>query len=381
MLDKYLLAPYYLTLKLRHALYDKGIIKSSTCEVPGICVGNIAAGGTGKTPHTEMILKTLLESDEWGATNIAVLSRGHKRSSKGFQQVEMNGSASFYGDESVQIKKKFPQVTVAVDRSRVEGCGFLCHPDTIATSKAGRKCKNPDLAPADIVVLDDAFQHRRLKAHFNIILTDYNRPIYKDHLLPFGRLRDLPERLHQADIIIITKCPTYMDGWDKIQCAEKMGIKGYDIDTCMGTDRKGKKVTVLFSCISYCPLTPVYPEGDLHYIHSKKLILFSGIAKDTPLKKYLGDLYKVVSHFKFNDHHKFSLLDIHRICRAARRCPTAVIATTEKDSQRILDSKKVPEAIRKRLFQVPIEVRFLSGREKEVFESTLLGALRSFRSN
>ena len=105
MLDKYLLAPYWLTLKARHALYDKGVWKSSSAEVPTICIGNITAGGTGKTPHTEMILNTLSELPEWREKNVAVLSRGHKRKSGGFQQVSIDGSAAFYGDEPLQIKK------------------------------------------------------------------------------------------------------------------------------------------------------------------------------------------------------------------------------------------------------------------------------------
>ncbi len=377
MLDKILLAPYYLILHARHALFDHGVIKTHTSEVPTICVGNITAGGTGKTPHTEMILRTLLESHEWGGSNIAVLSRGHKRSSRGFQQVTLDGNCSLYGDEPLQIKKKFPTVTVAVDRPRVEGCDFLCHPDKLETTKRGRKCKEKNLTKADVIVLDDAFQYRQLKADINIVLVDYNRPVSKDQLLPFGRLRDLPQRLLQADVIIVTKCPAYMENYEKANWAKTLGLKDFDPETCQGTTNKGNKITVLFTFINYCDLIPVFPEkGDTRYIYSQKLILFTGIAKDTPLRRFLSDSYKIVKHFSFSDHHKYSSFDISRIMGAVKSCPTAVVATTEKDSQRILDYKNLPETLQERLFNVPIQVYFLSDHEKEVFETTLLGRLR-----
>ena len=127
MIDKILLFPYWLTLKIRHFLYDSGIKKIHTPQVPTICVGNVTVGGTGKTPHTEMILRTLTQDPDWGSKNIAVLSRGYKRRTKGFQQVVADGTAKEYGDEPLQIKKKFPFLTVAVDKSRAEGCDFLCN--------------------------------------------------------------------------------------------------------------------------------------------------------------------------------------------------------------------------------------------------------------
>lgn len=381
MLDKIILAPYWLILKLRHAMFDHGIRKSYPCEVPTICVGNITAGGTGKTPHTQMILDVLLESDEWAYKNLAVLSRGHKRNSSGFQQVVMDGRADFCGDEPLQIKRKYPSVTVAVDRPRLEGCHFLCHPNALTREKRGRKCKNKDFQPSDLIVLDDAFQYRNLQAYINIVLVDWHRPVNKDHLLPFGRLRDLPERLNKAEIIIVTKCPVYMESWEKVKWVRTMGIKDFDTQTCEGTNKEGKKVKVLFSCIQYQPLEPVFPDnGDPRFVYSKKLVLFTGIAKDTPLRMYLSDKYKIVKRFNFSDHHKYSRLDLKRIMSASRLHPTAVVVSTEKDSQRLLDCKKVPETLKERLFQIPIKVVFLSVEEKEVFRTTLLQSLREFRS-
>ena len=381
MLDKIILAPYYLTLKLRHYLYDHGIRKVSTCEVPTICVGNITAGGTGKTPHTEMILRTLLKSDEWAYEDIAVLSRGHLRASRGFQIVKRDGSVKEYGDEPLQIKKKFPGVTVAVDRHRVKGCDLLCHPEKLKTEKRARKSASEEIAPADLIVLDDAFQYRALRAYYNIILVDFNRPTYKDKLLPFGRLRDLPERFSAADIIIVSKCPAYLEDSKKIEWAQTFGLKDYDTMTCKGTDRKGKEKILLFTTIWYSALNPIFEEADPRYAYSQKLILFSGIAKDTPLRMYLSDEHKIVKRFCFEDHHKYTKYDVRRIMNAVREHPTAVVATTEKDCQRILDLGIIPHDLKVRLFQVPIEVGFLSEHEKEVFETSLLEALRNFHKD
>ena len=381
MLDRIILAPYYITLKLRHFLFDHGIRKVSTCEVPTICVGNITAGGTGKTPHTEMILRTLLKSDDWAYEDIAVLSRGHRRASGGFQIVSREGSVKEYGDEPLQIKKKFPGVTVAVDRHRVKGCDILCHPDKLKTEKRARKCADAEIAPADLIVLDDAFQYRNLRAYYNIILVDYNRPIYKDSLLPFGRLRDLPERLGAADIIIVSKCPAYLEDEEKVRWAQALGLKDFDTVTCKGTDKKGKEIILLFTTIWYSALQPIFEEADTRYAYSQKLILFSGIAKDTPLRRYLSDEHKIVKRFCYEDHHTYTRFDIRKIMKAVREYPTAVVATTEKDCQRILDFKDIPNDLKVRLFQVPIEVGFLSEHEKIVFEEALLGALRDFHAD
>lgn len=382
MLEKILLAPYYLTLKVRHALYDKGIRKSYTPDVPTVCVGNITAGGTGKTPHTEMILKALLRSDDWGMREIAVLSRGYRRSGKGFQQVDRKGTAAFYGDEPLQIKKKFPGVNVAVDKNRIEGCRFLTDAEALRTSKKAKRCLNRELPrPADVIVLDDAFQYRALKADFNIVLIDWNRPIYKDRLLPFGRLRDLPSRLWAADAVIVTKCPAYLEDWERIEWLKPLGITNFDTDSCEGETRGGKKMSVFFTAINHQPLTPVYPdEGNTRYIYSKMAILFTGIAKDTPLRRYLSDRYKIVKHFSFADHHRYTSGDIRSIAAASKADPTAVLVTTEKDAQRVADYKKVPETMKERMFQVPIEVAFLSEKEKETFENKMLTALRARRS-
>ena len=372
---------YRIILSLRHFLFDKGWKKSYKADVPTICVGNITVGGTGKTPHTEMILRMLLRSDDWAYSDIAVLSRGYKRKTKGFQKVGRDGTALLYGDEPLQIAKKFPAVTVAVDKDRVEGCRFLTHPEELQTAKKAKNCLDKTVPEADLIVLDDAFQYRRLRADVNIVLIDYSRPVQKDHLMPWGKLRDLPSRLKAADIIIVTKCPTYLDEWEKGKWAAQLGLKDFSPATSTGTRKNGRTQTVLFSTIGYEPMVPVFPdECDSRFTYAQRLILFTGIAKDTPLRAYLSDNYKVVRRFGFPDHHKYSNGDIKKVCKAVGAYPTACVVTTEKDAQRVVDTKKVPGTLRERLFQVPINVQFLSPEEEQIFETTLEGLLRGLRS-
>lgn len=376
MIDRILLFPYWLALKLRHFMYDCGIRKTYSPEVPSICVGNITVGGTGKTPHTEMIIRTLLADDEWGKRNIAVLSRGYKRKTRGFQQVVCDGTAKEYGDEPLQIKCKFPQVTVAVDGSRAEGCRFLTDPEKLLTSKKARKCRHKELPEADVIILDDAFQHRAVKAKVSIVLVDFNRPVFKDHLMPVGRLRDLPERIQAADIIIVSKCPADINAWDRSKWAEALGLRQYNGSECYGTRSNGKKQHIFFTTITYDTAAPVFPEGDARYLYAKRLILFSGIADDSPLRHFLSSSYKIVRHFNFPDHHKFSRADILSIRDAADTFPTSVVMTTEKDSQRVRDCSNVPAGLKQRTFYLPIRSAFLSEEDQATFASTLNSYLK-----
>lgn len=376
MIDRILLFPYSLTLACRHALYNIGLFKSHKATVPTICVGNITVGGTGKTPHTEMILRMLLEDERWQDKNIAVLSRGYKRKSKGFQQVVVDGTAEDFGDEPLQIKRKFPQVTVAVDKSRKEGCMFLTNPELLQTSKKAARCLYKDMPKADIIVLDDAFQHRALKPDFSAVLIDYNRPVFKDHLMPIGRLRDLPSRLSAADALIVTKCPTYIDDEQRAAWAADLGLKEFDPQTCEGVRSNGKRQKIFFTYINYDTPQAVYPEGDTRYLYAKRLILFSGIANDAPMRHFLCGEYKIVKHFNFPDHHKFTRSDIYSIRNASDTYPTSVIMTTEKDCQRVRDCKFVPGSLKDRMFHIPIKVGFLGDEDRNIFKSMLASFLK-----
>ena len=369
MLDRILLFPYYLSLKVRNNYYDKGGKRVHTADVPTLCVGNITAGGTGKTPHVEMILRMLLDSNEWGSKNLAVLSRGYMRESKGFQQVMTDGAATSFGDEPLQIKKKFPGVTVAVDKDRFEGCTLLAHPDKLEARKYEKRVWNRSLPAADYIILDDAFQYRKLKATKNVVLVDYNHPVMSDSLLPIGRLRDLKERLGDADVIIVTKCPEEMDTSEKTAFAHEMGVLNFETSTCEGTTAAGRTQMVFFSKISYCQPRVLFEDADPRFIYSKKIITMTGIAKDKPLRNYLSDTYKIVRRFNFPDHHKYTWSDINKVQAALRQNPTAAIATTEKDAQRLLDFGGMPKAMSERMFVVPIEVKFLSENEESLFRN------------
>lgn len=372
MLDKVILLPYWLILRLRNRLYDKGLIKSAKADVPTICVGNVTAGGTGKTPHVEMILRMLQDNFKWGNSNIAVLSRGYKRTSRGFQQVTREGSAALFGDEPLQIKKKFPAVTVAVDKDRIEGADYLAHPEKFKESKQAAKCWNSDFPAADIIVLDDAYQYRKLKADLNIVLVDYNRPVTNDKLLPFGSLRDLPKRIYDADILIITKCPSDINDIEKEDFTRTLGFREFNSAEHSVTGENCKKQTILFTSVHYESPQKVYSTSDSRYFYSKSLVMFSGIAKDAPLVNYLSDYYKIIRAFRFPDHHKFTSADINGILSAIKHNPTASLCTTEKDAQRILDYVEMPHMLMERMFYIPIFVDFITEEEKQAFDAVLL---------
>lgn len=379
---------YSLILSIRHLFYDKGWIKSSPTEIKSICVGNVGVGGTGKTPMTELIIRTLDEGNVASADadlygfegslfasvrpEIAVLSRGYKRKSKGFQIVKENGSAAQFGDEPLQIKRKFPFVNVVVDKDRTEGCDFLAHPE---------KVPNAHFPTPDIIIMDDAFQHRKVVPSKTIVLTTYNRPYFRDRLIPFGRLRDLRSRVKTADMVVVTGCPPYLDDVQKSQWANRMGLSAFDASKCCGNTRNGKKQFLLFATTVYDKLLPVFPEGDPRYTHSKFAVLMTGIANDAPLVSWLSEDYKIVDHMSFPDHHFFTNGDIADLESSAKRNMTALLVTTEKDAQRIRtgvqeniagqSTLSVSDAIHNRLFYAPIHTQMLSAKEQETLRDFL----------
>lgn len=325
---------YKTILRLRHRAYDSGRKKSERAAVPTLCVGNVTVGGTGKTPFTEMLLRLLAASRP--EAKIAVLSRGYKRKTKGFMEVDAAGTAEQYGDEPLQIARKFPSVKVAVDANRVEGC---------------EKLKDYDL-----IVLDDAFQHRRLRADLSIVLVDWSRPVFDDGLLPFGSLRDLPERMFDADVIAVSKCPLALTGEEKSAFAHKLRLESYNPSDCTARTPMGKYIQLIFTHIEYEEPVSVFPGGDHRYAYADNLILITGVARGGVLAKHLSENYRIVKTFDFPDHHPFSTRDVARIVGAAKNFPTAAIATTEKDAQRFLSLASVPEKLKQRLLAVPIKM-------------------------
>lgn len=346
---------YSTILHLRDFLYKRNIKKSVKASVPTICVGNITVGGTGKTPMTELIIRELLRSGRWGDGHaIAMLSRGYKRKSRGYKEVRVDSNASFAGDEPLQVKRKFPAVTVAVDKNRVEGCRILAEKSS------------------EIVVLDDAFQYRRLSADLNVVLVNYNRPVNKDHLIPFGHLRDLKVRLRDADIIVVTKCPPFLEEGERRDFALTLGLKEYDTESFTGTYPEGGSQLVLFSTVCYGKGVPMFADSDPRFMYSKKLVMFSGIADDVQFRRHLSDGYKIMNRLSFPDHHRYRRSDFRKILSCVKANPTAVVVTTEKDAQRVRDCRRVPSTLSERMFYVPIETCFLTEEEAGLFRNHLL---------
>ena len=323
-IDRIVLFPYTLVLALRNFFYDKGILKSYPSALPSISVGNITVGGTGKTPAVEMLIRLYRDSRK-----IAVVSRGYGRRTKGFRTVSVDDDYRDVGDEPLQIKRKFPDIIVAVDASRRRAV------DALAAM--------PEETRPDLVILDDAFQHRRIRPDFSIVLVSSARPVFKDSLLPIGRLRDLPSQIKRADMVIVTK----MDGSEVPSSERERWRKAL---------KMREDSPLLFSRIAYRPLMPVMPgKEDSRYIYAKSAIVISGIADDRSLRRGVGWSYSVADVLCFRDHHGYRLSDISKVDAAVRRYPTAVVLTTEKDAQRLRSMEGVPVRVSSRLFYIPIE--------------------------
>ena len=344
MVSKLLLFPYWLVLKIRNRRYDSGAAKSTFFEdIPVISIGNVTVGGTGKTPMTEYIIRRLI-----GDYKVAVLSRGYKRKSDEFHIVSETDTVDMSGDEPLQIKRKFPSVTVAVCKDRVTAVQIL-------------KDQTRELRP-DVIILDDGFQYRRLKPMLSIVLQDYNRPIFKDELLPLGRLRDLPEQIRRADVMVCTKCPEALNDWERSEV--KRGAH-------LGEDR-----TMLFAKSFYGEPMAVFPElGNKRYIYSKDVFVFTGIASDNPILLYLSDKYDWIAHEKYPDHHKFTDKDALHLNSYAKAHPRALLLTTEKDAQRLRECSLLSEEFKSRLFYLPVMTQFLSEGDAESFDELLRSVL------
>ena len=323
-IDRIVLFPYTLVLALRNFFYDKGILKSYPSALPSISVGNITVGGTGKTPAVEMLIRIYRDSRK-----IAVVSRGYGRRTKGFRTVSVDDDYRDVGDEPLQIKRKFPDIIVVVDASRRRAV------DALAAM--------PEETRPDLVILDDAFQHRRIRPDFSIVLVSSARPVFKDSLLPIGRLRDLPSQMKRADMVIVTR----MDGSEVSSSERERWRKAL---------KMREDSPLLFSRIAYRPLMPVMPgKEDSRYIYAKSAIVISGIADDRSLRRGVGWSYSVADVLCFRDHHGYRLSDISKVDAAVRRYPTAVVLTTEKDAQRLRSMEGVPVRVSSRLFYIPIE--------------------------
>lgn len=294
---------YGLVLVLRHALYDQGILRSTRPDIPTIAIGNLALGGTGKTPLLELVLRTLD-----GIHTIATLSRGYGRKGIDIHEVEPDDTAEKSGDEPLQVKRKFPDVRVFVGADRVKAIEHIqAH---VATLKA--------------VVLDDALQHRRLNAGLNILLSTWARPYCDDALVPAGMLRDLRSRAVHAQIVILTKCPVIPDEHGRAHWRKRLGLKEHQ--------------HLFFASIQYDE--PEWFRGTKDPVPQGQhvsALLFTGIADPDPLVMHVRYLFGVVDHVAFPDHHSFTASDLGGLAaRYANFAPGPnILVTTEKDAARL----------------------------------------------
>ena len=303
---------YGLGVGIRNLMFDLGVLRSQSFSLPVICVGNLTVGGTGKTPHTEYLIRLLSQAHQ-----VAVLSRGYKRRTKGYRLATPLSTAQEIGDEPRQMKRKFPQIHMAVDGNRRRGIAQLMKADV--------------QPPAEVVILDDAFQHRYVQAGLNIVLTDYHRLVSLDRLLPAGRLREPKSGLRRADIVIVTKCPRRLTPTDCRDIEQSLGLAGSQ--------------KVFFTTYRY----PAHMDG-----LGPNPLLVTGIASP---EQMAYDLRKLIPRFElmsFPDHHQFSEKDLQSIRQQAAG---RTILTTEKDATRL---HGLPD-----LRVIPIEVEFLDGRGQE----------------
>ncbi|MDQ1770034.1 tetraacyldisaccharide 4'-kinase [Labilibaculum sp. A4] len=337
---------YGLIVSVRNLLFDFNILPSTEFKIPIISVGNITVGGTGKTPHIEYLI-TLLKDDY----KIATLSRGYKRKSKGY--ILADGASTSYqiGDEPMQIKRKFPDILVSVDKKRVNGVKNLLQSE-----------HGTDLAA---VLLDDAFQHRSIKAGLSILLIDYNRPITQDYIMPYGRLRESAGEKDRANIIIVSKSPENMTPIDRRIIVKELDLLPFQ--------------SLYFTSLDYGNLEPVFRDNAINIINEDwdkdnfSILLVTGIANPKPLREYLENFSDLVEELKFPDHYSFGTKDIDLIHSKFEHLKgeNKIIVTTEKDATRFYDMDINHESIKKHLFYIPLRIKFLN-EDKSKFDVQIM---------
>ena len=317
---------YGIVIDIRNFLFDINIFKSKSYNIPIICVGNITAGGTGKTPHTEYILSLL--SDK----KTAVLIRGYGRKTSGLLLVETNSESEKVGDEPLQIKQNFPNTIVVVSGNRRIGIEKILdsYPET------------------EVIIMDDGFQHRWVKAGMYIALNNYEDPIYSDYLIPMGRLRESKNALRRANIIITTKC-------SEISPTEKKGIISH-----LNTFASQKNY---FSSIVYQNLKSVFTQEETETPNNYNITLLTSIANADNLKQHLQKNGNTVHHLSFPDHHNFTHKDIENILSEYKTSISDknIILTTEKDKVKLLKYKEHFEGIK--LYFSPIKINIDNSEE------------------
>ncbi len=323
---------YDIVTSFRNYLYDCGILTSKLYDVFTICIGNLNVGGTGKTPHCEYLIQLLKNK-----YNVVLLSRGYKRKTKGFLSANEKSTAEDIGDEPMQFYQKFKSdIKVFVDEKRTRGIDNIMalFPQT------------------DMVILDDAFQHRSVTPKLNILLTDYNQIYKRDFILPMGDLRESRRGARRANIVIVTKCPDHISTEKMERITKKLNLKPYQ--------------KLFFSTIKYSSeligITSILPIKDI----KNKVVLVTGIANTLPLRKFLSDQHIDYKHIKFPDHHHFNHNDVQKIMYKSRELNNATVLTTQKDFIRLQYISINMENI----FYIPITIEILNS--KKAFDNIFI---------
>ena len=341
---------YGLGVKIRNMLFEIGILHSESFDVPVISVGNITVGGTGKTPHVEYLIDLLKDK-----AKVAVLSRGYKRRTRGFVIADDKATARTVGDEPLQMKRKYgDDITVAVDRKRCHGIRQLLS-------------EEKDI---DVILLDDAFQHRYVKPGVNILLVDYHRLIIYDKLLPAGRLREPLSGKNRADIVIVTKCPHDLKPMEYRVITKAMNLFPFQ--------------RLYFTFLDYRNITPVFggEERPLDSIGKDcHILLLTGIASPRQMIEDLSPRCPNITPLTFGDHHAFTSSDVTLINNTFASMPKPkMIVTTEKDATRLIGLDGLSEDVREAMFALPVKIRFMLGQE-ESFNEKIIGYVRKNSRN
>ena len=344
---------YGIVIWVRNRLFDLGILKSRSYDIPVISVGNITVGGTGKTPHVEYLVNLLQKKSQVG-----ILSRGYKRKSHGYVLADDETPMQKIGDEPYQMKQKFPKAYVAVDKKRTRGIDRLC--------------SDEETSDVDVIVLDDAFQHRYVTPGINILLIDYHRLIIYDKLLPAGRLREPKDGKNRADIVIVTKCPRDLKPMEYRVMTRALNLYPYQ--------------ALYFTTLDYQPLRSMFRETRVtkHFdeLHDTNVLLLTGIASPKQLVFDLKAHVNDITPLAFADHHQFSPKDIERINQTFNDMPSPkMIVTTEKDQTRLQHAEGLDEEVRQSMFVLPVAVKFMLDREENFNEKIISYVQKNSRNS
>ena len=342
---------YGFCIGIRNQLFELNILKSRSFTTPVIAVGNITVGGTGKTPHVEYLVRLLQRE-----AKVAVLSRGYKRKTRGYVLADGDSTMRDIGDEPFQMKRKFPDIEVAVDANRCRGIEHIINDEATKDT--------------DVIILDDAYQHRYVKPGLSILLVDYHRLIIYDELLPSGRLREPVDSKKRADIVIITKCPDTLNPIDYRVLTKAMKLYAYQ--------------SLYFTSLHYGQLYPLF-DGSTTEIPAKQqadVLLLTGIASPKQLIDDIQPFVKSLTPMTFPDHHAFTRRDIEKLNAAFDAMPadSRLVVTTEKDAARLLQAEGIDDNVKKRLFVLPVEVKFMLD-DEEMFNDKIISYVRKNSRN